>query len=323
MMAAHAARLIPFSDRPLWARDVLLYEPVIPSLFLLLVGLSLALSLRAARAADRSGGAWYARQARRAVGLWAISVLFFVAEYGVRLPDALLSGGILALIAFSILVVGALLLLPGRGIFLPLALAAGCCALLRLDLTENSFYPFTSGSAPLLPMSLFALTGAWIGLSAGSRRGTAMRDAAGIAGAVTAVWLIVRFGALALFTRPFGRGDAGRDLAAPLFPSGIAMHAGFYNLRSVLALTCLGIQLAALTVLGAALKKVPEKAARHLFALGRHSLAVYVFHLSILAVIVTLFGRQPLTAISGTGTWIGLILACQTGAFFLGAKKRV
>jgi uncharacterized membrane protein len=327
MMAAHTARLVPFADRPAWGRAVLLYEPVIPSLFLFLVGFSLTLSRSAARArfgeADSAsaGFTWYARQARRAVGLWAISVVFFVAEYGARLPDALLSGGILAVIAFSILLVGALLLVPGRavGVALALPLIAGTVVFQRLDAQAHVIYPLTSGAAPLLPMMLFALAGAWVG---GVRNARA-RWILGLAGAAVAVALIHRFGAEALFTKPFGRGDAGRTLAAPLFPAGDAVHVGFYDLRPVLALACLGLHLVLLVGLGAALRNIPENAARALFALGRHALGAYVLHLSILAAIVTAFGRQPLTAVTATATWIALILICQTGAFLLQAKKRV
>lgn len=300
MMAAHTARLIPFDVRPAWAFSVLLYEPVIPSLFLLLVGVSLSRSSAAALARGETPRAWFARQARRAAGLWAISVVFFVAEYGIRLPDALLTGGVLALIAYSILLIAALLLLPARAraAGIAAALAAGGLLFLRIDATGRSMYPFASGSAPFLPLMLFALAGAWVGGGSGISGGgpRVLRFALAIAGAALAAGLIARHGASALFTKPFGRGDAGRDLAAALFPAGAPLHAGFYNLRPVLALECLGLHLAALGFLAIALRKVPERIARIVFALGRHALGAYVLHLTLLAALVVACGLHPLKA---------------------------
>jgi hypothetical protein len=323
MMAAHTARLIPHGARPSWARAVLVFEPVIPSLFLLLVGWSLSRSFARTRSLEggEATGRWFARQARRAAGLWAVSALFFVAEYGLRLPDALLTGGILAVIAYSILLVGATLSTGRAALPLLMAvLAAGAFAFWKLDASGRSLYPLTEGSAPFLPMMLFALAGAISGAILG---GTWIRGFFVLAGGLAAAWLIARHGGEALFLKPLGRAEAGRDLAAPLFSGGEARYVGFYNLRPVLAAACLGLQLAVLGVLGAALRKIPENAARFVFALGRHALAVYILHLAILAVLVTALGKQPLSAVSGTLTWLGLILVCQAAAIFLQTKKRV
>jgi peptidoglycan/LPS O-acetylase OafA/YrhL len=335
MMAAHTARLIPHNARPTWARGVLLFEPLIPSLFLLLVGFSLTRSFDAARAREgREGseatGAWFARQARRAAGLWAISVLFFVAEHGVRLPDALFTGGILSVIAYSILLVGALLPLPRSGLFIAAVLLAGCAAFAWLDATGRAFYPLGTGSAPFLPMMLFALAGAALGRmkTAGQKSGAGgypllATGLTGILGIVIGAWLMARHGVEPLFTKPFGRSVGGRELAAPLFTGGAALHVGFYNLRPVLAAACLGLQLAVWSALSVSMRNIPEKSARFVLALGRHALGIYVLHLAILAVLVTVLGNQPLSAKSGTATWLGLILVGQAAAIFLQNKKQV
>jgi hypothetical protein len=321
MMAAHTSRLIPFDARPSWARLVLLFEPLIPSLFLLLVGLSLSRSFEAARMRGEASRAWYTRQARRAAGLWAISVLFFVAEYGVRIPDALLGGGILAVIAYAILGIGALMLLPRASLLIGAAFVAGCATFAWMDATGRALFPLNTGGAPILPMTLFALAGALLGRLRSGRR-AAMWILAVIGGGV-AIWLITRHGAEALFTKPFGRSDAGRDLPASILPRREALHVGFYDLKPVLATACLGLQLSLLAVLGILLRNFPERIARFAFAPGRHALAIYVGHLAFLAAVVTIFGEQPLTAVSGTWVWVGLILVWQSAAFLLEQKKRV
>jgi hypothetical protein len=324
MMAAHTARLVPFDARPSWARVVLLYEPLIPSLFLLLVGLSLSRSREAARARGEGAGPWYARQARRAAGLWAISAVFFVAEYGVRIPDALVAGGILAIIAYAILGIGALLLLSRPALFIGAILLAGCVTFVRVDAAGNAVFPLNTGGAPFLPMTLFALAGALLGrFRSDEPRGRRLMWALAGIGAAIAAWLITRHGAEALFTKPFGRSDAGRDLPASLLPARDALHVGFYDLKPVLAAACLGLQLSLLAVLGILLGKIPERVARFAFAPGRHALAVYVGHLAFLAALVTIFGEQPLTAGSATWVWAGLILFWQSAAFLLEKQKRV
>src|SRR6186713_2129250 len=82
MMAAHTSRMVEFDFRPVWCAWVLLLEPIIPSLFLLMVGISLTYSLQRAReksSSEKSAATlWYFRQARRALVLWAIGILFYV-----------------------------------------------------------------------------------------------------------------------------------------------------------------------------------------------------------------------------------------------------
>lgn len=316
MMAAHTARLIPMELRPGWARGVLLFEPLIPSLFLLLVGASLARSLEAARRRGARAGAWYARQARRAAILWAVSSLFYVLELGARFPDFVTASGILANIAYAILIAGGLLVLPRAPLFPAAALAAGAVVFMMLDARGARVFPVNTGNAPFLPLWLFALAGATWAAPGSGRAARTVRALVALAGAPLAAWLVARHGAEALFTSPVGRSDAGRDLAAPLFGGGTPIRLGYYNLRPALAAACLGIQLAALVVLGTALRKIPEKAARALFALGRRALDAYVLHLALLAVLVVSFGEQPLTSRTGTAVLIGLLTVCQGWTFF-------
>jgi hypothetical protein len=337
MMASHTSRLVVLEARPAWSYWVLLLEPIIPSLFLLLVGLSLARSFDASRARSLSGaegrgqgpGAWYARQLKRAAILWGISVVFYTAELGFRLPDALTASGILANIAYAIILVGGLLTFPRRAAGLAAAFVAGTGLFVWLDVTGQRVFAVNIGNSPFLPLWLFALGGAWwaTAFRSGSggvgfpvlgtkRPSTSLRDHAsslrvfgiilGTLAGVTGIWLIARYGVEPLFTKPFGRSDAGRTVAAPFY-GGAPLYLGYYNLRPLLALCCLGLQLGALTVLRAALTKIREGAAGSLFALGRHALGAYILHLALLAILVVTRGPRPLTAPwQGTAVWNSL-----------------
>jgi hypothetical protein len=328
MMASHTARLISFDLRPAWAQAVLLLEPVTPSLFLLLVGLSLARSF--GRAVERtdgvSAGAWYLRQLRRAGVLWLISALFFSLELGVRFPDVVTASGILANIAYAIVLIGGLLALPTGALprRLPLATVwlAGIALFLWIDESGRRFFILTTGNSPLLPLGLFALTGALWGQAFGNE--TSARSSSlpsmprwvapvlGISLGLIACALIARYGLDPLFSKPLGRSDAGRLVPAPFYGGG-TVYLGYYNLRPVLALACLGIQLGGLVILSGAFRKLPERAAAFGFALGRDALAAYILHLALLGILVVATGeRQPLTeAWQVAAVWGALIVTCM------------
>jgi hypothetical protein len=337
MMAAHTARLMPRDIRPDWATLVLLIEPVIPTLFLLLVGLSLARSFSAAMLRGMTAGAWYVRQIKRAAALWVVSAVFFTAEMGFRLPDVFLAGGILANIAYAIVLVGGLLALGGTRGARPLlgaVLIVASSIFVWLDMNALRVHPVNIGNSPFLPLWLFALAGAFGSVffqpRVSSKPTQPPRGPGNAAliltavGAAVAVGLIARYGLQTLFTQPFGRSDATRLIPPPIY-GGEALSIAYYNLRPVLAAACLGLQVAVLGVAGYALRVVKESAASWVFALGRHALTAYILHLALLAIIVVASGeRQPLkTGMLGTVVWFGLIVICQGVAMVLVRRNKV
>jgi hypothetical protein len=286
---------------------VLLYEPLIPSLFLFLVGLSLTRSL--ARAHDTLS--WYARQARRAVILWLISAIFFALEHGIRLPDMLTASGILATIAYAILLVGGLLILRRKTAALAAALATGTAIFVWLYIMEAPIFALTAGNSPFLPLWLFAIAGALCGLF--PRKALA---GISVVTVILSAWIAYRNGLHELFTKPFGRSDAARVLPAPI-TGGDPLSMNYYNLRPTLALFCASIHVAALSVAGPLLQQLRETVARIAFALGRHALGAYILHLALLAVIVVLGGPRPLGAPwQGTLVFFGVLVICWIWAMY-------
>jgi hypothetical protein len=343
MMASHTARLISFDLRPAWAQMVLLLEPITPTLFLLLVGLSLARSYERfhhkayerGQVADTS--AWYLRQLRRAGILWLISGVFFTLELGFRLPDVITASGILATIAYAIVVIGGLLAMPTGTLprWLPLLSVwlVGVALFLWIDATGRGIFILTTGNSPLLPLCLFALTGALWGRfftsnpsafpAAPSSTPRWLAPVLGISLVLIALALIARYGLEPLFSKPLGRSDAGRLVPAPFYGGGTT-YLGYYNLRPVLALASLGIQLGCLVILGGLFLKLPERAAAFGFALGRDALVAYILHLALLGVLVVATGeRQPLTeAWQVSAVWVTLIVTCMIFARWRKSRGR-
>jgi hypothetical protein len=302
MMAAHTSRLIVFEARQEWSYVVLLLEPLIPTLFLFLVGLSLTHSRRKADG-DKT---WVLRQAKRALLLWGISAVFFSAEQGVCFPDVLLDSGILCTIAYAIVWVGILLLVPKPAWALGSALGIGVVAFCLIDRAGARPFLWVSGNSPLFPLLLFAMAGALWGLAL--RRFPRALPWLGLPALVLATWMIHRYGWETLFTRPFGRSDATRVLSPPL-TGGTAVSVPYYNLRPVLALMCLSLHLAALGL--TKVLRIGEIWASRLFALGRHALQAYMLHLFLLALIVVRFGLHPLhSAAMGNAVLIGVAAIC-------------
>jgi hypothetical protein len=311
MMAAHTTRLIDFEARREWSRQILLFEPLIPTLFLILVGVSLAHSRISAAAKGIAPGAWYLRQIRRALGLWLLSAVFFALEEGVRFPDVLAASGILCSIAYAIAGVGALLLLPKPALGVAIALGATSAAYVLLDRAETRAFLLMVGNSPLFPLWPLAAAGTLWGLAL-------MRFPRGapwlaIPFLLAAAWMAHRHGIDELFTKPLGRSDAGRMLAAPL-AGGAGKFVPYYSLRPELSLFCLFLHASALGATSL-LRRFPEFWARVLFVLGRHALEAYVIHLFFLAMLVVGLGLRPLHAAwHGDAVLIGVALLCWTWA---------
>jgi fucose 4-O-acetylase-like acetyltransferase len=289
MIASHTTRLIAWDERRAWSWFSLLIEPFTASLFLILVGASLVLSWRAARAGGRS--AWFRKQALRALGLWAISVVFYALEEGFRWPDVATMSGILATIAYVSLLGMFLVASPRPAIALSLAAAACMGAQVWLDRTGTMIFGINAGNSPLLPLFPLACLGGlgvlflecgwpWrIGLAAA---------AAAIVAALTA-----RFGFAAVFSTPLGRYETARILEWMEHGKLMRKEIPYYNLRPILV-----PMIASLTVLLYAVFSLArpglERGQRFFLAMGRRSLDVYILHLAILALFVVEGGRRPL-----------------------------
>jgi len=313
MMSTHTSRLIVYQSREAWSHWGLLLEPLIPSLFLFLVGVSLNYSLARSESRSENPRTWYLRQARRALMLWLIGALFSALEYGIRLPDVFLASGILCTIAYSILLLGAVLLLPFRGWVAALLLLGGSAAFFLVNRSGTNPFPWVSGDSPILPLSLFAAAGTLWGLWS-LRKPVSIYLLAAPA-LVFVIWAVNHYGWLTLFTYPVGRSDATRVLAAPI-TGGLAKVVGYYNLRPLLSLFCLCAHLAALGIACLAFSRLKETWAGRLFILGRHSLEIYILHLSLLAILVVTLGLQPLkTPWQGNAVILGVICICLFWCF--------
>jgi uncharacterized membrane protein len=318
MIASHTTRLIVWDERREWSRFSLLIEPFTASLFLILVGVSLVQSFLKAERESAAGGLpfsrarWLRRQSVRALLLWAVSAAFYAASEGFLLPDALVLSGILATIAYTILITGLLLAAPRPGTALSLAAAAALGLYAWLDLGERRVFALNAGNSPLLPLGLGALCGALAALSA-HRRPRLVKPLL-LGAAILALGLVLArhpFGEL--FSKPVGRYETARTFLAE-GSAEVRKTVPYYNLRIILfpAIVSLAVLLYAALAAG---RPLLDRGARHMLRLGRRSLDVYILHLALLAVFVVAWGKRPLKETwQGDAVFLGVVAVCHLWA---------
>jgi len=310
MMATHTTRLVQRDGRDAWNIWAMLFEPVIPALFLVLAGASLLLSWHSKKADSKI---WWQRQLRRALGLWVIGVIFYFAESGFRLPDLIFSPGILATIAYAILLITPIMTWMSSVYatwLLTALLLMGCGAYQYLDSQTQKVFWLNAGNSPMLPLLLFALVGA-LAVLWGKKLGAAGRWALTLMAIGISGFCLWRYGAQDLFTKPLGRSDASRVFS--VVKDGVTQNKvlGYYNLRPLLSIFVLSFFMVIWQVL-CMLRPLLQKMNHFFFLMGRHSLAVYILHLSLLAIPFVLWGAHPFKhGWQGATVWLALLVICQ------------
>ena len=309
MIASHTTRLITWDERREWSRFSLLIEPLTASLFLILVGASLVQSYRKAQATGASRAAWLRRQGLRALALWVLSAIFYIASEGFLLPDALVLSGILATIAYTS-VVGSLLVAGPRPA-LSLALAAGALMALYawIDLKEIRIFILNAGNSPLFPLSIFGLLGSLgaLALSARVRWLKPLMLACAVLAMGTLLW---HHGFREVFSKPMGRYETARMFLVESKGAKVEKNIPYYNLRIILVPAILPLAVLLYALL-AALRPLLDRSASWLLRLGRRSLDVYILHLAILSILVLTGGKRPLKeSWLGDAVFLGVIGIC-------------
>lgn len=314
MIASHTSRLIVWDARPAWCRFALLIEPLTASLFLILVGASLVHSWHAVGLVQRM--LWYRKQALRALALWCISCLFYTLEEGFHWPDALLASGILATIAYSILL-GMLLVSQRRSVLLLLLLSAALAGLeFRLDALHAQWFLINAGNSPLLPLFQFVCLGA-LGVLAVRSPHRWVRAAVVTCAVLVLALILSRHTFTDVFSKPLGRYETARTVVTGTGPARIEKSIPYYNLRPILVPVIASL-ITLLYAILAAFSPLLKRFGYFVFPMGRHSLDVYILHLALLAILVLKGGMRPLP----TAHWGNLALLTVIGISYAWALGR-
>jgi hypothetical protein len=284
MIVAHSARLAPaLAGQESAYRLISAAEPGISATFLFLAGRSLARSR--SRAVDGEVGvsarSWYLRCLKRSAVLYLLGVVLFLLQYGPSLPNVLLSPDILSTIAWALAVVGACLWWTSRS--LPWAFLLTLAAAAGLELVGNNIVGVNAGPGGTIPLLAFALLGAWYD---GFRRPTPWRTET-----LVAVSVGLCFAGAAL------PGAVTLEYASHHVAGGVEQRLWFWNhsVRGVLIVA--GLLAGASLLVDTLEQRLRRSWARLLRLVGRHALAGYVGHLSVLGVV-----KHLSVPLSGVGT---------------------
>jgi Heparan-alpha-glucosaminide N-acetyltransferase, catalytic len=312
MFVVHARRLQTARGAGLGDRvlDFCMWiEPYIAASFLFIAGASLVLSR------EKGGERWLSKIARRTAALFALSAFLFVPQYGLELPDLIVSSGILSAIALALIVCAVALESRRPDALLASVTAAVLVATFLLDRSGGTVPGLNAGPGGAFPLIAFTALGA---LALRARRRFPTRT--------TAVATLASFSACAavlLYRVPWTTERASLyhahagDLALGtlLDSSGARVPEWFWNHSALGAVGLtfpLMLSLVAFTALGPLLGRA--QSARPVLLLGRHALGAYVLHLVLLG-LTDLAGWVPPDA---TRTW--LLVAALTAAALVLAK---
>jgi uncharacterized membrane protein len=286
-------------------------EPYIAASFLFIAGVSLEL----ARA--QKGRRFLSAALPRAAWLYALAIGLFVPQFGLELPDLLLSPGILSAIGVAV-ALGALSLAspwPDRALGV---LAVSVLAVTAfLDGTGATVSGLNAGPGGAFPLVAFTAAGALTARALAAGRHAALGVATGLGVAILVTLVITDADWITQRSSMYRRHD-GQLALLELFRDAPRAPVPFWNHSALGALGLaapLTVSLLALLALGRRLGS--PRALAPLLVLGRHALAAYVLHLGLLGV-VELFGLSPRTA---SGTWV-LILAIAVSTTAAGVARR-
>ena len=322
MFAVHARRLespvhppagiAELADRAL--DGALFIEPYVAASFLFLAGFSLVLSHQ------KNAENFRRKVARRTLVLWALSVAMFVPQYGLTLPDLVLSSGILSAIALSILLVGATLGLHRPKLWLGLIIGAVIAITAWLDGSGRTVSGLNAGPGGAFPLVAFCATGAFLALIHGER---GIRALSGFALGAIAPSLVAAFAELPWVTERTSRySHPGLTAVADVVHGrpGVPSEVAFWNHSAIGAVGLMApLCITLLLVLGTQRRLARRAALAPVSLLGRHALAAYVLHLGLLGV-VDLCGLDP----KGPLETLGLVFVLALASWlFARARERL
>jgi peptidoglycan/LPS O-acetylase OafA/YrhL len=280
--------------------------PLDAALFLFLAGFSLTLSL--GKHTELSAFRFLQKKIKRGLLLILAAAFLFFIEFGIQLPDMLISSGILNTIGILCIAGGLVLVFSGRKIILALLIAVLCLATFLGEYFMIFRVPFNWGYEPWSPTIIFGFIGIFCGLffkngnkPAEQKNDRTLALVLGAVGFILVVFFIVNGGILGTLihgryvvkrnfstatTLPYLFGAAGGAAPAASFAATV------WNYRLSAFLLSLGTVLllfAASFFLEPLLKKyIPHK----VFLPGAHALSNYFFHLLVLSIIVILAGEE-------------------------------
>ncbi|OUR87074.1 hypothetical protein A9Q81_26790 [Gammaproteobacteria bacterium 42_54_T18] len=341
MIIAHSIRiqgnftfLLKHPDKQTFWDQCLLFfiqvEPIISAQFLFISGFSLTLSLsKVLKTTPISKRRWLFSLSPKLILLYLVSVIFFIGDNGIQLPDLFVSSGILSIIAISMALTGSMLITPKPIITLTLAIAVVTMTAFVLEQSKTSIIGLNAGAGGAIPLISMTFIGAIIGILYQRFHNNGLFAAAAVGCFIGLLsitsqypWTVdVKSEFLLFYGDPvtavlhsiqhaLGIGD--------LQPTNVKAH--FWNHSSIFLFRTSGGLTFILVVfmLAFANSSNSSKVTRVLNNVGKYALFVYIFHLVLLGVL-EVTGIKPTT---GWQTWLLVVALVLLGATIIQMRNK-
>ncbi|MBN2196177.1 MAG: DUF1624 domain-containing protein [Polyangiaceae bacterium] len=294
-------------------------EPFIAACFLTIAGTSLALARQRVMDPRR----WLRRLFVRAVGLYGLAAALFVPQFGVAVPDLLVSPGILSAIAVALLLAGAALARPRPIPWLWAVIGGSLLMTALFERTGRCVPGLNGGPGGSVPLIGFTAVGAVLGLGRVRHGSRAFAVATGIGAAATTTMLATSAPWTTLCHSFYPAHDKLVATSDLFFPGGEVHAVAFWNHSAQGFVALSGIVAGAMWVAAVVpWRRWPNLARGGLVGLiGRHALGAYVGHLLVLG----LLELCNLTPTTPSGVWVlvtVLAAAAAAGGAGLEARRR-
>lgn len=334
MIIAHSIRvqsnfsyLLKHPDKQsFWDQSLLFFiqiEPIISAQFLFISGFSLTLSLSKALKSTSTINKqqWLFSLPPKLILLYIVSVLFFIGDNGIQLPDLFVSSGILSIIAISMALTAGMLISPKPIMTLALAITAVTLTAFMLEQSKSSVIGLNAGAGGAIPLISMTFIGAIIGVLYQRFHNNGLFAAAAVGSFIGVLSMISKYpwtidvksefllfhgdpvtSVLHSLQHALGLGD--------IQPAKVKAH--FWNHSSIFLFRVSG----GLTLILVAFmlifenRKNTSKITSVLNRVGKHALFVYIFHLVLLG-ILEVTSIKPTT---GWQTWLLVITLVLLGA---------
>lgn len=330
MIFSHREKATFFDQALLFFIDV---EPIISAFFLFIAGFSLTLSFsNRCKQSVADAWPWLRGVSKKALSLYLIASLFFIAEHGFQFPDVLVSPGILSIIGLSIGLT-AFFLTTAKPFWLSgIFVAVVILITYVLEQEHIQITGLNTGPGGTFPLICLCPLGAILGSIYQRWQDNGLFIALVLSAIVSIFALTVNYPWTFTYESVFQRfsfsyvDQIGLSLKALFSAEQIGSSdyvARYWNHSSIFPLRVIGILVFTTLIFIKLFQNIPrqwvlQRATHFLNYLGSHALSLYIIHLLLLA-IIEVTGLKTWT---GWQTWILVITLIGVSAALVSIRER-
>ena len=288
-----------------------LYElvPICPALFLFVAGFSINISFKKKLNHEKNNFIIHLIK-RVLILIIASSILFFI-EFGIQVPDLFIASGILNTIGWMLIISAIILIFPNKKIILSLTITIFIIVTLLFEKYKIYFVPFNYGYEPMSPTIIYGFTGLLLGLFLNIIKDNIYKKkiiilTLGIIGVAIFTFYSIKHGLFNIFYSGAGRYTVERIFNNNLMPQNIFnfntsiksfSYESVWNYKMECFFACLGVVFILFTLMYFLENFFQKYLLKNIFLPGKFAFFNYFYHLTVIAIMVVVFGYNKFSLI--------------------------